>query len=88
MEDFGTGGRFARSKGISGGVRGSSDLSMLRAAAEGETGFTVDDCELLRPPPILCDRHGGEIQRREERRRNCLSDRRSPFLPRSHGGIA
>ena len=26
-------------------------LSMLRAAIEAETGFAIDDCELLRPPP-------------------------------------
>jgi nicotinate-nucleotide adenylyltransferase len=26
-------------------------LTMLRAAVEGETAFTVDDCELRRPPP-------------------------------------
>jgi nicotinate-nucleotide adenylyltransferase len=26
-------------------------LSMLRAAIDGEIGFTLDDCELRRPPP-------------------------------------
>jgi len=30
---------------------GDMRLKMLRAAIEGEEGFTIDDCELRRPPP-------------------------------------
>jgi nicotinate-nucleotide adenylyltransferase len=30
---------------------GEGRLSMLRAAIEGQDGFSVDDCELKRPPP-------------------------------------
>ena len=30
---------------------GELRLSMLRAAIEGQDGFTADDCELKRPPP-------------------------------------
>jgi nicotinate-nucleotide adenylyltransferase len=30
---------------------GEARLSMLRAAIEGQVGFSTDDCELKRPPP-------------------------------------
>lgn len=40
-------------------------LSMLRAAIEGEMGFTVDDCELRRPPPSYTIDTVADIQRRE-----------------------
>jgi nicotinate-nucleotide adenylyltransferase len=40
-------------------------LSMLQAAVEGETGFTVDDCELLRPPPSYAIDTVEEIRKRE-----------------------
>jgi nicotinate-nucleotide adenylyltransferase len=40
-------------------------LSMLRAAVEGETGFTVDDCELLRSPPSYAIDTVKEIRKRE-----------------------
>ena len=32
-------------------ARGEARMSMLRAAVEGELMFTVNDCELQRPPP-------------------------------------
>lgn len=40
-------------------------LAMLRAAVEGEIGFTVDDCELFRPPPSYAIDTVEEIQKRE-----------------------
>jgi nicotinate-nucleotide adenylyltransferase len=40
-------------------------LSMLQAAIEGETGFTIDDCELLRPPPSYAIDTVQEIRKRE-----------------------
>jgi nicotinate-nucleotide adenylyltransferase len=39
--------------------------SMLQAAVEGETGFTVDDCELLRPSPSYAIDTVEEIRKRE-----------------------
>ena len=40
-------------------------LAMLRAAVEGETGFEVDDCELLRPPPSYAFDTVEQIRKRE-----------------------
>jgi nicotinate-nucleotide adenylyltransferase len=40
-------------------------LSMLRAAVADETGFAVDDCELLRPPPSYAIDTVEEIRKRE-----------------------
>jgi nicotinate-nucleotide adenylyltransferase len=40
-------------------------LAMLEAAIEGEPGFTVDDCELHRPPPSYAIDTAKEILRRE-----------------------
>ncbi len=52
---------FKKSPAASGALR----LSMLRAAIKGETGFTVDDCELRRPPPSYTIDTVEEIRRRE-----------------------
>src|SRR6266571_96768 len=38
-------------KGRAAAANGNVRLKMLRAAIEGEEGFTIDDCELRRPPP-------------------------------------
>jgi nicotinate-nucleotide adenylyltransferase len=38
---------------------------MLRAATQGEPGFTLDDCELRRPPPSYALDTVQEIRRRE-----------------------
>ncbi len=40
-------------------------LSMLQAAIEGEHGFTLDDCELRRPPPSYTIDTVKEIRARE-----------------------
>jgi nicotinate-nucleotide adenylyltransferase len=40
-------------------------LSMLQAAIEGETGFTIDEFELHRPPPSYTIQSVEEIRRRE-----------------------
>jgi nicotinate-nucleotide adenylyltransferase len=40
-------------------------LSMLQAAIESETGFTLDDCELRRPPPSYAIDTVEEIRQRE-----------------------
>jgi nicotinate-nucleotide adenylyltransferase len=40
-------------------------LLMLRSALEGEPGFTVDDCELFRPPPSYTINTIEEIRTRE-----------------------
>jgi len=40
-------------------------LSMLRAATKDEIGFSVDDCELRRPPPSYTIDTIEDIQRRE-----------------------
>jgi nicotinate-nucleotide adenylyltransferase len=40
-------------------------LSMLRAAIEGENGFTVDECELCRPPPSYTIDTVEEIRKHE-----------------------
>lgn len=47
-------------------ANGEMRFSMLRAAIEGETGFTVDDCELRRPPPSYTIVTVEEIRRRED----------------------
>src|SRR5438552_385690 len=44
---------------------GDMRLKMLRAAIEGEEGFTVDDCELRRPPPSWTVDTVLEIRKRE-----------------------
>ena len=44
---------------------GEVRLSMLRAAVEDESGFTVDDCELHRPPPSFTIDTIEEIRKRE-----------------------
>ena len=46
-------------------ANGEMRLLMLRAAIEDETGFTVDDCELRRPPPSYTIDTIEDIQRRE-----------------------
>jgi nicotinate-nucleotide adenylyltransferase len=40
-------------------------LSMLRLAIEGESGFTIDECELRRPPPSYAIETVEEIRKRE-----------------------
>ena len=40
-------------------------LAMLRAAIEGEMGFTADDCELRRPPPSYTIDTVEDIKQRE-----------------------
>ena len=47
------------------GASGEVRLAMLRAAIEGENGFAVDDCELLRPPPSWTIDTVLEIRKRE-----------------------
>ena len=44
---------------------GDLRLSMLRAAIKGERNFTVDDCEIRRPPPSYTTDTVKEIGRRE-----------------------
>jgi nicotinate-nucleotide adenylyltransferase len=44
---------------------GEIRLSMLRAAIEGETIFSLDDCELHRPPPSFTIDTVNEIRKRE-----------------------
>jgi nicotinate-nucleotide adenylyltransferase len=44
---------------------GEMRLSMLRAAIEGETSFTVDECELRRVPPSYAIDTVEEIQQRK-----------------------
>jgi len=44
---------------------GELRLSMLRAAVQNEMRFSVDDCELHRPPPSFTIDTVEEIQRRE-----------------------
>ena len=44
---------------------GEIRLSMLRAAIEDEIGFSVDDCELRRPPPSYTIDTVKEIEQRE-----------------------
>jgi nicotinate-nucleotide adenylyltransferase len=46
-------------------ARGEIRLSMLRAATKDEIGFSVDDCELHRPPPSYTIDTIEDIQRRE-----------------------
>ena len=41
-------------------------LSMLQAALEGEAGFTIDNCELHRPPPSYAIDTVEEIRKREK----------------------
>jgi nicotinate-nucleotide adenylyltransferase len=41
-------------------------LSMLQAAIKDEVGFTVDDCELRRPPPSYTIDTVEDIRRREQ----------------------
>jgi len=52
-------------KGRAPAASGDMRLKMLRAAIEGEEGFTVDDCELRRPPPSWTVDTVLEIRKRE-----------------------
>ena len=54
-------------------ANGEMRLLMLRAAIEGETGFTVNDCELRRPPPSYTIDTVEEIRRRKALRRFIVS---------------
>lgn len=47
-------------------------LKMLYAAIEGEEGFTIDDCELRRPPPSWTIDTVLEIRKRETDSEICL----------------
>lgn len=46
-------------------ARAEMRLSMLRAAIDGETGFTMNDCELRRPPPSYAIDTVEEIRKQE-----------------------
>ena len=52
-------------KGRAPAASGDMRLKMLRAAIEGEEDFTVDDCELRRPPPSWTIDTVLEIRKRE-----------------------
>jgi len=46
---------------------GAARLSMLQAAIQGQDGFTVDDCELKRPPPSYSIDTVLQIREREQK---------------------
>src|ERR1700704_1776922 len=50
---------------------GDARLSMLRAAIEGQAGFSADDCELKRPPPSYSIDTVLQIREREPKAELC-----------------